>query len=454
MRSKVLNNRKAEGARRKKREVKTCIVAISFSLMFLFFAAARTGAAQEPAAAAAGPEPVLELQPLIDEALRNNHDVLMAEAKWKASTHRIGQVESLPDPMLMFGYQNEGWDKYTYGKMQGAQWMYSLSQTFPFPGKRGLKGEMASRDADSSWEAYRASRLRTIETVKELYYDLFLAYREIDLVRAKTALFSRIEEAAIARYSSGMAPQQEVLMAQTEKYMLLEKETMLRQKARSGELMLVSALGGAAPLSRGKPAEPAFASFPYTLDDVIAMASDGSPEVRSRLRMKEGAEAKVRLAEKEYYPDVTLAANVYKRTGEFQDMWSVTATFNIPLHFEAKKSAVAEAASLSAEAEHDLAGTKAMLISGISDAYSMMKTAESLMDLYRQGLIPKTSQDFTLALAGYTAGRVEAGTVISRLKALLDYETLYWSQVVEREKAIARLDALAGIGDDEAGVKE
>jgi hypothetical protein len=46
---------------------------------------------------------------------------------------------------------------------------------------------------------------------------------------------------------------------------------------------------------------------------------------------------------------------------------------------------------------------------------------------------------------------VEAITVISRLKALLDFEQLYWAQFVEREKAIARLDALTGAGTPEAG---
>jgi hypothetical protein len=55
-------------------------------------------------------------------------------------------------------------------------------------------------------------------------------------------------------------------------------------------------------------------------------------------------------------------------------------------------------------------------------------------------------------MAGYSAGRVEAITVITRLKALLDYETLYWAQFVEREKAIARIEAVAGIGD--AGTTE
>ncbi|HEX8948164.1 MAG TPA: hypothetical protein VF790_04330, partial [Dissulfurispiraceae bacterium] len=56
-------------------------------------------------------------------------------------------------------------------------------------------------------------------------------------------------------------------------------------------------------------------------------------------------------------------------------------------------------------------------------------------------------QDFELALSGYTTGKVEAITTISRLKTILDFETAYWGQFAEREKAIARLDALAGITD-------
>ena len=60
----------------------------------------------------------------------------------------------------------------------------------------------------------------------------------------------------------------------------------------------------------------------------------------------------------------------------------------------------------------------------------------------QSGLIPKNTQDLELALSEYTTGRTDLIVVISRLKTLLDYETLYWSQFVEREKAIARLHAI------------
>jgi hypothetical protein len=83
----------------------------------------------------------------------------------------------------------------------------------------------------------------------------------------------------------------------------------------------------------------------------------------------------------------------------------------------------------------------------------MAGSSEKLMRLYRDVMVPKTYQDFELALSGYTAGRIEAITVINRLKALLDFEFLYWEQFVTREKAIARLDAITGVGNSLSEVK-
>jgi outer membrane protein TolC len=415
-----------------------------FFVTVLLLLSARVGAAEE----------ALNLQSLVDDALKNNREIRAAEARWKASTYRVGQAESLPDPMVMVGYQNEGWSKNTYGMMEGSQWMYSVSQMFPFPGKRSLKGEMASKDAESYEASYKAVRLKTMATVKELYYELFLAYKNIDLIRGKTFLFSRIEGAALARYSTGMATQQEALMAQTEKYMLLEKETMLKQKVQSLEAMLNNAVGREANAPLGRPIAPAQAAFAYSMDETLRTAYENSPEIRSKEKMTASSKAQVRMAQKEYYPDFTIAASVFKRSGEFEDMWSVTATINIPLYFRKKQQAVAEAKSLSYGAESELEATKLMLSSTIRDTYSMYTTAEKLMGLYKAGLIPKTRQDFELALSGYVSGKVEAITVISRLKALLDYETLYWGQFVEREKAVARIEAITGITDLGTAVRE
>ena len=50
-------------------------------------------------------DPVLD--GLIDEALKNNPEIQASQARLEAARLRIPQSGSLPDPMFMFGYQNE-----------------------------------------------------------------------------------------------------------------------------------------------------------------------------------------------------------------------------------------------------------------------------------------------------------------------------------------------------------
>ena len=102
-------------------------------------------------------------------------------------------------------------------------------------------------------------------------------------------------------------------------------------------------------------------------------------------------------------------------------------------------------------AQQELDATKLMIEAALRDNYSMLLSSEKLIDIYQKGLLPKTRQDIEQALTSYSTGSGEAVNIISRLKTLLDYESLYWSQLVEREKAIARLQALTTGLNDKGG---
>ncbi|MDZ4165831.1 MAG: TolC family protein [Smithellaceae bacterium] len=393
----------------------------------------------------------LVLDKLVSEARKNNPEILALEARAAAARFKIPQAKSLPDPMVMAGYQNEGARYlYTFGTetdMGGSQWMFSASQMFPYPGKLPLKAEMATRDAESIEISVEALRLKIAARVKELYWDILLSHKNISLIQDRVRLFAAVEDAAYARYSSGMAPQQELLMAQTERYMLRERELMLQQKLQAFEAMLIAALGRKANGPLGKPGAIAASRFEYATDDLVRTAHERSPEVKAREKMLAGSEAKVRMAQREFYPDITVAANYYARSSQFPDMWSVTTQVNIPIFYKTKqKEGVNEAKASVTEAQREVEGIKLMITSAIRDNHSMILAADKLMELYKEGLIPKTERDFEAALSGYRTGRVEAITVISRLKFLLEYETLYWSQYAEREKAIARLEAITADG--------
>jgi len=387
----------------------------------------------------------LNLGSLITEALKNNQEVRAAETRITAADYRTRQTRALPDPMVMVGYQNEGLSQYTYGESPDAQWIFSASQAFPFFGKRRLKGEMAAADADGMRAAYEGVRLKTVARVKELYFDLFLAYRNIDLIKEKTALFSRLEDSALARYSSGSGPQQDVLMAQTEKYMLREKQEMFLQKIKSLEAMLNLTLGREAYATLGRPPLVADVAYDHKVEDLISAFYEGSPDIQARKKSVAAAEARIRMTKREYYPDFTVAAQTNQRSGEMDSMYMLTTTFNVPLYYKWKQEpAVREATAMLQEAKYDLEGTRVMAAAGIRDNFAMVTAADRLISLYRTALIPKASQDFESTLAGYVTGKNDALTVISRLRVFLDVEILNWTQVVEKQKAIARIDALIG----------
>jgi len=390
----------------------------------------------------------LQLQDLIEEALQAGPEIQAARAKALASGFRVPQTMSLPDPMVMAGYQNVSTNRFTFNEMPDAQFMFSASQQFFFPGKRALKGEVAAREEESLSASAKAVQLRTIAMIKELYYDLFLAHQSMDLVREKGVILHQVEDAALARYAAGGGMQQDVLMAQTEKYMLLEREEMLKQKIQTLKAQLNSTVGREQDAPMDRPVAPVFVPYPQALPELIAAAFESSPEVKARERMVALLDAKVRVAEREYYPDVTVTGNYGLKGQAFEDMWSLTTTVNIPLYYTTKqRPAVHEAEASLSEAKNELQAVRLRLSSAIRENYAMLQTTERLMELFRQGLNQKTHQDFQTALASYATGKTDALTVISRIKTITDIETSYWGQQVEREKARARLVALTGMTD-------
>ena len=403
-----------------------------------------------PARAAAGP--TLYLQELIDEALLNNHEIVMTQARTEAARHRIPQAESLDDPMVMFGYQNEGFESITYSEMPDSQFMFSASQMLPFPGKRALRGDMAREEAGSFQAAAGTVRLTTVRAVTEIFYDLFFSYKNLDIIEERKILFARLEDAASARYGSGMGALDEVVRAQTEKYMLLERETMQRQRIETLEAMLDNVIGREEAIPWGVPAEPQSSGLVYSLEEAIALALQHSPAITAKERMIAAAEAKVKLAEKDYFPDFTVTGTVAEKGSDFEDMWSLTTSINVPIYHRTKQGeAVREAKAQLREAQHDLRATQQMLTAALKENYAMVKSAEDLMGLYQGGLIPKTYQDFEVAMSGYMTGRTESFLVIDRLKALIDFELLYWERFTERGKAVARITAAIGIEEPAPG---
>jgi len=445
------------------RRTRRCLFSGIIALACLLVAAANTWAQE------------LDLQSLIGEALKNNPDLAAGQSRVDSARHRIPQSRALPDPSISAGYTNEGLSQYTFGNSYDSVWAFGVSQTVPFPGKLLQKGKVAEKEMETLGLQFQALRLATVARVKELYYDLFTARKTLDILAEKAKLLDQVEKSALARYAAGMGDQRDAVMAQTEKYMLLEKVEMVRQRLSTIEGMLNAILGRDVKSPLGMPAEPSKAPYKRSLDDLLVKASFDSPDTKARMKKVEKAEAKVSQAKAEFVPDVTLSAGYAQKgykvsqsplvvTGadsassdastpagnkqKWTDMWSASVSMTVPIFFFVKQAeGLKESKSDLSESRYDLEAGKNMIASSIRENYAMLQSAERLSELFASGTLPKSRQDFQLTMAGYAGGKGDIYAVVSRLKSVLDYEVQYWAQLAEKQKAVARLESLAGITD-------
>src|SRR5215831_10200366 len=122
------------------------------------------------------------LKELVDEAVRGNREILAAQKRYEALRQRPGQESSLPDPTVSLGYTANGWPYpgAGLGRDVTSNLGVMVSQEMPFPGKRQLRGEIASKQADAEFEQYLAVRLNVIARLKEAYHELHHANVSIE----------------------------------------------------------------------------------------------------------------------------------------------------------------------------------------------------------------------------------------------------------------------------------
>ena len=101
------------------------------------------------------------LPTLIEESVRQNPDVAVARARVAAADARIAPAGALDDPMAEAGIVNAPLAPFSLRREEMTMQMLGLSQRVPFPGKRGLRTDVARGDA----EALRATALDTRDQV-------------------------------------------------------------------------------------------------------------------------------------------------------------------------------------------------------------------------------------------------------------------------------------------------
>lgn len=214
----------------------------------------------------------------------------------------------------------------------GPIWAVSLSQTFEFPGRLGLRKALANRQialAELGLEQFRAAlALRA----RLLGYQLLAAQQRAEAAAEVSKRFQDLLSVLVQRDPAGVAPVLETRIIEANAFTLSRRASEAYNAAHNARFELNQLRG----LPVSTPVEVAPANLPLSpappLDILLATARERNFDIRARIVELEQQGLRVQLAQNERWPSVKIAPFVTSETASDREhRFGLGVTVPLPL---------------------------------------------------------------------------------------------------------------------------
>ena len=387
------------------------------------------------------------LKALVEEALSRSPVVLAAQSHWQAQTKVPIQAATLPDPEVSLQHFTVG-SPQPFSGYETSDFYYTgfgVSQDIPGPGKLHLQESEAREDAEYAKHRYEAAEREVAAQVRYLYFELFYHVRTLAILDRNQAELEQIQKIADTRYRVGEGLQQDLIKAQLQTTEILKEHAMHHQEEDREQLELKQLLGRD-PDSPNIEIGDVEATHPQLDPSQLArLADSGSPDLAADRAMEARSGEALKLAHHGYWPDFTVGYS-YEKTGPgFRDYYMLSLGAKIPLYFWRKQTPAIEQAALEAEAARERTrATRLQVATGVESNFVAMRTAERIMTIYREGLIPQSETSAAAATAAYRVCKVDFQTLLSAVLDLRNLRQEYYRALADHEIAVARIQQVIG----------
>ncbi|MCZ6831952.1 MAG: TolC family protein [Gammaproteobacteria bacterium] len=406
---------------------------------------------QVPPLALAEPAAVLGLAEARARTIADNPGLAEMQARYEALTQVAPQQSALPDPVVSLNAMNLPWDSFDRNRENMTQMQVGVSQMFPFPGKLGLREDIALFEAEAALYSVDEMRLNLNKNVSVAWWEIYFMDRALETVQRNQSLLRQFVEVARTKYEVGKGLQQDVLLAQLELSGFLDQEIRL-QAMREQQVIRLNVLMDVSPelpvqLPMMVP-QPANNIASATRLHELALSS--RPVLSEKAAAIDASESRLELAEKDYYPDFKVGVLYGKREQDLEgnsrkDFLTVMFSVNIPLYAGTKQSkAVQQRARELAKSQYALTDERNLVMSAISLALADYRRATDQVALFGEGIIPQARQTVESMLAGYQVDEVDFLNLVRSQVTLFNYELQHWKAFTEVNQSITRLKAAVG----------
>jgi TolC family type I secretion outer membrane protein len=409
---------------------------------------------------------VLTLNRCIDIALQQQPALVASQYNIQAGESRVGEAQSAYYPQLNVsgGYSrikplsggttsssslsgngssvgSSSYDQYTGSA--------TLSQTIFDFGKTPTQVRIQKLNLDASRSDYDATRAQTILSVKQAYYGVLQAQRNLEVAKETVSQFSEHLDQAKGFFEVGVKPKFDVTKAEVDLSNARLNQITAENTLRIARVTLNNAIGLPDAPEYSVEDSLAYVKRDFTLSQAISTAFKNRPELQANdLRVK-ASEKSIELAKKGYFPIVTGNA-AYNRASTTEasfreEGWNagVTVTFPIFSGFLTRHQ-VAESTALFNAAKANFDVLRQNVILEVQQAALNLRAAADRIPTAELAA-QQATENLEIANGRYAAG---VGNPIEVTDAQVLYsnaKTAYTQALYDYNVADANLDKAIGI---------
>ena len=390
----------------------------------------------------------LQLETLVEEVLNRNPDLEAAKERIRAAAEVVPRVQVIDDPEFKF---MSNFNNFKTKSKFDPMLQYQISQTFPFPGKLGLKGKVATEILKQFQNAKITTVKDLIFQTKKLYFKLVFNQSSLLINETNREIAKNIIDDSLALYRSGIKGYEEVIKAQVE-LQILDEELLTIEAER---IFIISMLNTILNRSQDEPigqaVEVANPSKNLSFQTLEAIAMQQRSELKELKALVKEQEMMAKLAKREYFPDITIAAGYEQMTKNLSDnAWEASISFNLPLWIgQRQRRQFREAKAKASANANTLLGMKAIIQGQIQDILGKIKAVEEKLLLYETGLLPKIAEALKASEISYRTGKGDFLILLDTRRQYQNIELTFEGIKAERETLLAELERAIGISLEE-----
>jgi outer membrane protein TolC len=397
--------------------------------------------------------PKLDESSMLDDyvlyALLNNPGLAAHFDRWKAALEKVAPARTLPDPR--FTYAN--FIREVETRVGAQQHKFGLAQSFPWFGKLDLREEVALLAAHAERQRYEAAKLALIFRVKKIYYEYCYLGQAMAITKDNVTLLSYMESVARTKYKSGTGLQSAIIRTQVELGKLEDRFRSLQDLMMPVAAKLNIALNRPSrmpvPVPKALPGEK---ENDLLHENLLSLLRTKNPTLKYFDFMAKKEDYAIRLAEKDFFPDVTLGLDYIDTASRSdanpsdngKDPVIAMLSVNLPVWQRKYDAMRTEADARRRAVLGDRKEKENLLIADLEMALYKYRDAERKIDLYRDTLMPKAEQAMKVTQLAFTSDKASFLDLIDSQRILLGFQLDHKRALIDRAQRLAEIEMLIG----------